>query len=78
MATNTETAELPRDFGQWLLGQIRRSDAVGALAKCASADPRFPSGASPRDVWRRLNELEADSDMLAAMEEAEADWRALQ
>lgn len=68
----------PQKFGRWLVAQASRDDAIGALAKCAAADPRFPRDGGTREAWQRLNELGADDEMLLAMEDAETDWGALQ
>jgi len=66
-----------QNFGRWLIAQKGRTDAIGELAKCAAADPRFPVDGDEKQAWKRLNELEADGDMLIAMEDAEIDWLAL-
>lgn len=61
-------------FGTWLLRQGGREDAIGDLAKAAAADPRFPRGGDPQAVSKRLNELQADGDTHAALEDAESEW----
>ena len=61
-------------FGEWLLGQCSRDDARGDLASAARADPKFPRRGSPTDVRKRLNEMQADGDMHAVVDDAETDW----
>jgi len=67
--------EQPRpNFGRWLLGQKKRDDAIGGLAKAAHRDPKFPIDGSVQDVGARLNKLEADPDMHCALEDAELEY----
>ena len=61
-------------FGAWLLKQSGRGDWVDELADAARADRGFPRHGSPDDVRKRLNELQADGDMHAAVDDAETDW----
>lgn len=61
-------------FGAWLLQQTGREGWLGTLAQAAAADPRFPRRGSVKEVYQRLNALEADSNMFAAMEDAESEW----
>ncbi len=63
-------------FGTWLLGQAKRDDQVGDLARAAHRDPRFPIDGGYEDVSERLNKLEADPDMHVALEDAELEWLA--
>lgn len=78
MSVATVAARGCPNFSQWLLAQKARTDAIGELAKCAAADPGFPRDGDIFAAWKRLNQLQADGEMLVAMEEAEADWGALQ
>jgi uncharacterized protein YozE (UPF0346 family) len=64
-------------FGSWLLAQASRSDAIGALAKVAKTDRQFPRNGDVAAVYARLNVNEADGEMYEAVEEAEAEWRAV-
>lgn len=64
-------------FGRWLLAQKNRSDWIGDLARAAHADPKFPADGDAAAVSKRLNQLEADSEMHLALEEAELDWAAM-
>ncbi len=63
-------------FARWLIDQIARSDDVGALAKAAKADAAFPKNGDAMAVSMRLNAVQADSDMHAALEHAECDYHA--
>lgn len=61
-------------FGEWRLAQkaeCRMADLVNA----AKADPKFPRHGSPDDVRKRLNEMQADGDLHAVVDDAETDWR---
>jgi len=71
------TQAKPASFGQWLLGQAHRSDAVGALAKMARLDGAFPRDGDAQAVSKRLNQLQADGEFHMALEDAELDWLAL-
>lgn len=62
-------------FGAWLRGQHKREDAIGALARAAQQDPRFPLDGGYETISRRLHQLEADVDMHEALDEAESEWR---
>jgi len=64
-------------FGRWLIEQERRGGALGELAKQAKADPAFPRDGDVKAVWKRLNAVQVESDLYAAMEEAELDYLAL-
>ncbi len=61
-------------FGEWLRAQVGRPGAAGDLAAAAKADPKFPRRGSPDDVRKRLNEMQADGDMHAVVDDAETDW----
>ncbi|HEX7820647.1 MAG TPA: hypothetical protein VF463_08505 [Sphingobium sp.] len=63
-------------FGQWLLTQVERQDAIGELARGASRDPRFPSAGAVEDVCYRLSQLGAEPEMFIALDDAELDWAA--
>ena len=68
---------MPRQtFGAWLLGQKKRDDWVGQLANAAARDPQFPRSGSVKDVYERLNALQAEGDMFQAVEDAESEWLA--
>lgn len=58
-------------LAQWLLKQYARDDAIGALAKAAKADPGFPRNGDFTAISKRLNELQADGDVHAALEDAD-------
>lgn len=58
-------------LGSWLLRQVTRDDAIGQLAKAAKADPRFPKDGDFEAISKRLNELQADGDTHAALEDAD-------
>lgn len=64
-------------FGRWLLAQIKREDAVGALARDAFKDPGFPKDGDFKAISKRLNAVGAPTEMHEALEEAEMDWLAL-
>ena len=61
-------------FGEWLLAQKDREGAIGDLVTAAKADRAFPRRGNPDDVRRRLNEMQADGDMHAVVDDAETDW----
>lgn len=63
-----------RDFVGWLLGQHKRKDAVGDLARTLKADPMASRMQSARDLSQRLNQDEAGWQYHEALEEAEAEW----
>ena len=64
------------NFATWLLGQGKREDGIGDLARAAHRDPRYPIHGAMEDVAARLNKLEADPDMHVALEDAELEWLA--
>ncbi|SER09513.1 hypothetical protein [Sphingobium sp. YR768] len=64
-------------FGQWLIEQDKRTGAIGDLAKHARADRAFPRNGGVKDVWKRLNSIQVESEIYDAMEEAELDYLAL-
>lgn len=63
-------------FGTWLVSQHSRNDAIGALAKAARQDPRFPLNGDAQAVSLLLNKNQADWEMHDALERAELDWAA--
>lgn len=63
-------------FARWLLNQTDRNDDIGSLAKAAKADGGFPREGDALAVSKRLNAVQADSDMHAALENAELDYYA--
>ena len=69
-----ETNDQGTPFGEWLIGQTHRDGPLGDLASAAKADPKFPRRGSPDDIRKRLNEMQADGDMHAAVDDAESDW----
>ena len=69
--------EPPPAFGAWLVRQGTRNRLVGSLAAAAGADRRFPRQDDPEAVRTYLRNAMADGDMFDAVEDAEADWRAL-
>ena len=64
-------------FGTWLLGQIKRDDDIGALAKVAFSDRRFPRTGDYKEASKYLNSVSASTEMHEALAEAETDWLAL-
>ena len=67
----------PPAFGAWLTKQTSRSGVVAQLAAAAAGDRRFPKAGDPEAVRRYLRGAMADGDMFDAVDDAEADWRAL-
>jgi hypothetical protein len=72
--TMPQTNEAGETFGDWLLAQKYPEGARAILIAAAKADPKFPRRGSPDDVRKRLNEMQADGDMHAVVDDAEADW----
>lgn len=73
--TNPERhMEEPVPFGQWLLTQQDKPGLIGQLATGAAADRRFPRAGDVGIVRQHLSAMQADSDMFAALEDAETDW----
>jgi hypothetical protein len=70
-----ETA--PGAFGAWLLTRTEAGGFVGTLAKAAKGDRRFPKQGDAEAVRKYLRQMQADGDMFDAIDDAEADWRAL-
>ena len=70
----SQTNDQGETFGEWLIAQSHRDGPVGDLACAAKADPKFPRRGSPDDVRKRLNEMQADSDIHSAVDDAESDW----
>lgn len=73
-ATDERYLKSRQAFGRWLLEQIDRDDAIGDLAKAAKSDSRFPRDGDFQAISRRLNELQAESEMHVALEDAELAW----
>lgn len=61
-------------FGTWLLTQHDRSDWVGDLARAARADRKFPRAGDPDTVRSHLSSMQAESEMLEALDDAEQIW----
>ena len=61
-------------FRQRLLAQKGATGALAELIAAAKADRAFPRRGSPDDVRKRLNEMQANGDMHAVVDEAETDW----
>lgn len=61
-------------FGEWLLAQKYPEGPLAILVAAAKADPKFPRRGSPNDARKRLNEMQADGDMHAMVDDAETDW----
>ena len=57
--------------------EVLAADRFGQLAVIAAADRRFPRQGDPEAVRKYLREAMADGEMYDAVEDAEADWRAL-
>jgi len=74
--TQFDTGKKP-PFGQWLIEQDHRTCAIGELAKYAKADRAWPRRGDAKACWKRLNEVQVESDLYDAMEEADLDYHAL-
>lgn len=61
-------------FGQWLLAQKGRDDTLGDLIAGAKRDPAFPKRGDPDEVRARLRKVQADDDIMDAVDKAEIDW----
>jgi hypothetical protein len=61
-------------FGAWLLTQHDRSDWAGDLARAAKADRKFPRAGDPDAVRSHLGSMQAESEMLEALDDAEQIW----
>lgn len=61
-------------FGEWLVKQVDRDGWVGELVTAAKADRAFPRKGDPEAVRKRLREVQAESDMFQAVDDAELDW----
>lgn len=61
-------------FGAWLLTQHDRSGWVGDLARAARADRKFPRVGDSDAVRSHLNSMQAESEMLEALDDAEQIW----
>lgn len=77
MALDDRYKGSPPAFGAWLSKQNGRNGFVGQLAVAAAAGRRFPKSGDPEAVRAYLRASMADGDMYDAVEDAEADWRAL-
>lgn len=58
-------------FGVWLLTQHDRSDWVGDLARAARADRKFPRAGDPEAVRSHPSSMQAESEMLEALDDAD-------
>lgn len=76
MGLAAQSAPAKPAFARWLLGQADRTDEIGILAKAAKADSAFPKEGDVLAVSKRLNAVQADSDMHVALEQAELDYYA--
>ncbi len=70
----SQTNDQGETFGEWLLAKKGREGALAELIAAAKADRAFPRRGSPDDVRKRLNEMQADGNMHAVVDEAETDW----
>lgn len=61
-------------FGQWLLRQWQRADAIGELARGARRDSGFPVMGDADAVRQRMKKFGADADAMDAIDDAETDW----
>ena len=68
---------MPTSFGEFILSKKAAPGALGELAQAAARDPAFPVAGDPMAVSKRLNQHEAPAEFHEALEEAEAEWRAL-
>lgn len=66
-----------KPFGEFILAKKGASGALGELAQAAAGDRGFPTGGDPQAISKRLNEQMAPAEFHEALEEAEAEWRAL-
>jgi len=73
-ATDDRYLKTEQPFGRWLISQVSREDAIGALARSAKADSKFPKDGGFEAISGRLNELQAEGEMHVALEDAEAAW----
>ena len=73
-ATDDRYLKTEQPFGRWLIGQVAREDAIGALARSAKADSKFPKDGDFEAISRRLNDLQAEGEMHVALEDAEGAW----
>ena len=58
----------------WLLAQKDREGAIADLIPAAKANRASPLSGSPDDIRKRLNEMPADGDMHAVVDDAETNW----
>jgi hypothetical protein len=63
-------------FGSWLLAQRGRTGLVGQLVEGAKADRKFPRYGTPEDARAYLSAIQAEGELIGAVDEAEADWQA--
>jgi hypothetical protein len=54
------------DFGEWLMGQQKRKDAVGELARYAKKDKRFRRDMATGTFLRFLRDSQASQAMMDA------------
>jgi hypothetical protein len=64
------------NFISWLDTQRRCEGWIGMLAQIVAMDTRIPRNASPELVRSRLCEVQAERELLQALDEAVTDWRA--
>ena len=75
----SEPEDEKEPFGRWLIGQVamRRTDAIGELAKMAKSDPGFPKQGDAEEVRRRIGLAGADGDAFEALDDAEREYERL-
>jgi len=61
-------------FGVWLLAQRGRRGAMGELIEGARRDPAFPKAGDPDAVRGRLEAVQAEGEVFAALDAAEREW----
>lgn len=61
----------------YILAQTKKDGLVGELARSAERDAYFPREGGMREISRVLNMRGAPAEFHDALEEAEAEWRAL-
>jgi hypothetical protein len=61
-------------FGAWLLAQRGRRGAMGELIEGARRDPAFPKAGDPDAVRGRLEAVQAEGEVFAALDAAEREW----
>ena len=68
-----QTNDQGETSGGWLLAQKDREGAIADLIPAAKADRTFPLSGSPDDIPKDRNEMQADGDMYAVVDDAETD-----